>query len=192
MRPRTYLHAHILVSTELTRSLVLHSASHLRSLLTDDVHVDHRTLTTTTLILSMSRDRVPLPNLHLKRLSLSFNATTLHKLRTVSQALVPLFPASLTSLSLTFLPSIRRSLLSMIAGACPELVVLELSVVERLDDTCCVDCLEESAGCIVHSAIGDRASVSYVEEMAVRISISNRLFYDRSTYQRVLAHQILI
>lgn len=57
--------------------------------------------------------------------------------------------------------------MNMIAGSCPNLESLELSVVERLDDDCCIDCLEESASCIVHSAIGDRASEASVEELAV-------------------------
>ncbi|EIM86470.1 uncharacterized protein STEHIDRAFT_156777 [Stereum hirsutum FP-91666 SS1] len=127
-----------------------------------------RTLTTTTIILlSTSQSRVPLRSLRLKHLSLSFNATTIIKLRTATYSLVPLFSASFTSLSLTHLPSIRRSLLSTIAGSCPELESLELSVVERLDDTCCIDCLEESACCIVHSALGDRTSEGSVEDLAV-------------------------
>lgn len=129
-----------------------------------------RTLTTTTIILlSTSQSRVPLRSLRLKHLSLSFNATTIIKLRTATYSLVPLFSASLTSLSLTHLPSIRRSLLSTIAGSCPELESLELSVVERLDDTCCIDCLEESACCIVHSALGDRTSEESVEDLAVSL-----------------------
>jgi hypothetical protein len=60
---------------------------------------------------------------------------------------------SLCSLTLTHLPRIDTFLLTCIAGAFPHLRSLELSVIDRLEHTCCWSCLIESSSGAFHSPL---------------------------------------
>ncbi|KAL6304537.1 hypothetical protein BKA93DRAFT_732830 [Sparassis latifolia] len=74
-------------------------------------------------------------------------------------------PTRLTCLTLTFLPRIDTSLLSLISTNFPALETLELTCTERLDETCCWLCYEESFSRTLHSPIPEYYST--VEDLAV-------------------------
>ena len=78
---------------------------------------------------------------------------------TQSRAVLDLFfslPSSITELTLNDLADIDICILRLIAHNFPDLVHLELTCSERLDDSCCWSCFEESSSCVWHSPIPDR------------------------------------
>lgn len=64
-------------------------------------------------------------------------------------------PETITELSLLDLPDISPGCLNVIAKKFADLTSLELSCTERLDDSCCWGCFEESASCVNHSPVPD-------------------------------------
>ncbi|KAI0309396.1 hypothetical protein OF83DRAFT_1158649 [Amylostereum chailletii] len=70
--------------------------------------------------------------------------------------LFPYLPQTLTTLRVTKLPHIGTEMLNAIGDRVTGLVVLELSVVDRLKVECCLLCLEASQRDIMHSPVGPR------------------------------------
>lgn len=65
-------------------------------------------------------------------------------------------PSELTDLHLSDLADINIYTLSIIASNLHRLTSLILTCSERLDDSCCWSCFEESASCTWHSLIPER------------------------------------
>ncbi|TFK52022.1 hypothetical protein OE88DRAFT_1679669 [Heliocybe sulcata] len=59
----------------------------------------------------------------------------------------------ITVLKLTALSRIDAATLRLISSVSPNLKVLELSCAERLEYSCCLDCFEESASCIIYAPV---------------------------------------
>lgn len=66
--------------------------------------------------------------------------------------------ADLYDLNFTDLAEVDHSMMQCIASKFTSLVSLELSCAERLDDSCCWSCFEESSTCFTHSPIPDTYS----------------------------------
>lgn len=65
-------------------------------------------------------------------------------------------PSELTELHLSDLADINIYTLSTVASNFPRLTSLTLTCSERLDESCCWSCFEESASCTWHSLIPER------------------------------------
>ncbi|KAI9064791.1 hypothetical protein FKP32DRAFT_1611026 [Trametes sanguinea] len=89
----------------------------------------------------------------LRSLELDFSADGLSTQTSRATLLFRNMSAQLTWLKLTHLPRIDLGLLSLVATRFPNLVTLELSCTERLDEHCCWHCLEESSTSCMHSPI---------------------------------------
>jgi hypothetical protein len=63
--------------------------------------------------------------------------------------------SEIKSLALINITRIDAPLLSLVSLTFPNLLKLYLSCTERLDASCCWDCLDESASCVLHSPIPD-------------------------------------
>ncbi|KAA1468901.1 hypothetical protein DENSPDRAFT_915585, partial [Dentipellis sp. KUC8613] len=122
-----------------------------------------RTLTITSSVLASKA--IALHELHVTTMHISFALENFVTLTSRILVDLPQLPSTLKSLQLTSLPRISSALLKKIAKVCPELEELHLSVAERIDDSCCWGCLEESTTCITHSPLGD--SRNSIEDLAV-------------------------
>ncbi|EPT00978.1 hypothetical protein FOMPIDRAFT_1080404, partial [Fomitopsis schrenkii] len=113
-----------------------------------------RTLESRTTVLSSKP--VHLANLtNLGTLELDFSGDGLATQSQRAELLIKVLPPTLTVFRLVCLPRIDTHILSLIAARCPALETLDMTVVDRLDKSCCWYCLEESSTCTVHSPIPD-------------------------------------
>ncbi|EPT00995.1 hypothetical protein FOMPIDRAFT_1121547 [Fomitopsis schrenkii] len=104
----------------------------------------------------LSSEPAYLANLtNLGTLELDFSGDGLATQSQRAELLIKVLPPTLTVFRLVCLPRIDTHILSLIAARCPALETLDMTVVDRLDKSCCWYCLEESSTCTVHSPIPD-------------------------------------
>ncbi|TDL24099.1 hypothetical protein BD410DRAFT_720272 [Rickenella mellea] len=86
---------------------------------------------------------------------LSFFGQSIVSQHKCANLLISNLPSTLYKLSLTDVADINILMLSCIGSNFPLLTSLEISCTERLDESCCWSCFEESASCFWHSPIPD-------------------------------------
>lgn len=98
-------------------------------------------------------------------LELDFSGDGLATLSQRAELFIKFLPPSLTVFRLVCLPRIDTHILGLIAARCPALETLDMTVLDRLEKSCCWSCLDESSTCAVHSPIPDM--YSNVQELSV-------------------------
>ena len=99
---------------------------------------------------------VPLQSFQaLQHVQITFSGNSVMQQRENINTVLHLLPSTLTNLILEDLADIDMRTLSTIGRTFGNLSSLELSCTERLDDSCCWACLEESASLVWHSPIPD-------------------------------------